>query len=215
MTNDSIRPLEAQLRDYFEKEVALAESDAGGRTRQMAAHGRRPLVVLLTIVAAVSVAALMIRITDAARAPLPNVGSEPNVVYGRDGIPSSIASEPVLRGVDILTVVSTMQDDQPFLVGGWLIYAYADCAPSSASTDLMDPCGSGPYLSDTAPSPHGAPPDLDTALRVVVARLEIPPDGATPVVLRVHVYDDAATLCPVDRRQECHQTLVADAVVWP
>lgn len=113
----------------------------------------------------------------------------------------------MLRGRDIYARVVLATDSTPFLIGGWVKFAQADCFidPERPTSPLLAPCDDGFRLVDG-----------DTITRLVVGR-RVP--GVRfrvnePTVLRVHVHDTRARKCPPEIRLECEQAVVVEAGVW-
>jgi hypothetical protein len=126
----------------------------------------------------------------------------------RDGIPTEVAGEAVLRGVDIAARVAATQDDATFLIGGWATGPiHWRCPPSTPERHALLPCGPGMGIHLMA-----GPDRADGLLVMSIDRGTLPAPGA--VVLRVHVHDPLAASCRETNRSLCEQTLVLDEVVW-
>lgn len=111
----------------------------------------------------------------------------------------------MLRGRNIYARVVLATDSTPFLIGGWVEFAQADCFidPERPTSPLLAPCDDGFRLVDG-----------DTTTRLVVG-LHVPGfSGNGPVVLRVHVHDKRARKCAPEIRLECEQAVVVEAGVW-
>lgn len=112
----------------------------------------------------------------------------------------------MLRGRDIYARVVLATDSTPFLIGGWVEFAQADCFidPERPTSPLLAPCDDGFRLVDG-----------DTIIRLVVGR-HVPGFRGQhePVVLRVHVHDERARKCALEIRLECEQAVVVEAGVW-
>lgn len=134
--------LDVRVGRYLAGELARAEADLQRspiRPRPRAALGIQPLSLMVAAVVAVAIlgAAITLR---------PSSTGGPTL--GPDGIPLSIAGEPVLRADEIAARLSTRDDDgSAFLAGGFLVVDVQRCrtpAPSSGEVD----CGQAWFLRD-------------------------------------------------------------------
>lgn len=124
-----------------------------------------------------------------------------------DGIPRWIDGEPVFRPSEAPGLAREIEDDTPFLLGGWLERFYPPCPPPpSGRTDSpLLPFCNGVMIVDVPGSATGAP--------LVFLRGVVPPPQG-PVVLRVHVHDPLARECGSSIRDACERAIVVEAVAW-
>jgi hypothetical protein len=124
-----------------------------------------------------------------------------------DGMPREIDREPVLRGDAIGRQVAASQDDTSFLIGGYIVQAYLDCAvdPAAPGSPLVTTCGDGPHLLDGPFGPGPGPRLVHDGLIGI---------GGDPAVFRVHVNDPRADDCPPAIRERCEDAIVVEEVVW-
>ena len=134
-----------------------------------------------------------------------------------DGLPRVLDGMPVYRGGAISAHAAAVNDDSPFLIGGYLINVEGLCAPSDLPTNpLVSDCPNGWMLQDTA----SYPPVLDGSayipltVGVNVTSVAGAWSFVSPQVLRVHAFDAAADSCPASILQRCRHAMVVDAVVW-
>ncbi len=127
-----------------------------------------------------------------------------------DGMPRQIGGQPVLRGDTIRGHVAKAREDTPFLIGGYIAVAYADCAidRTAPGSPLVVSCDDGVHMSDAPPGMGGG-----IGFRLVVDSLQGLP-GSAPGVFRVHVHDRRAADCAPEIRQRCEEAIVVEAVVW-
>jgi hypothetical protein len=120
------------------------------------------------------------------------------------GFPTAIGGEPVFLGIDAMARLAAATDDTPFLVGGWFDgHALPACSPPVGQAGL-DPLEARTCGSRVTGIP-GEPLYRDG--------FEMP-DGAGPIVLRMHTRDPGAAACTPVGRARCLERSVADAVVW-
>jgi hypothetical protein len=125
-----------------------------------------------------------------------------------DGIPSIVGTEGVVRPADAARNARLAQDDESFLVGGWLSDPFRGktfFCPISVS--FLTPLCGGLRLAE---APGGPPADLHLAFPGV----DKPPLADGPVILQVHARDPLAARCPAGFRTACERALVVEAVVW-
>jgi len=111
----------------------------------------------------------------------------------------------VLRGATIQAAVAAATDDAPFLIGGRLSYAYADCAVPAdfPETRLLRSCDDGLIILDDG----------------FVAPLVTEAPGHTfanrgAVVVRVHTRDPRSADCRPAYRIRCERALVVEQFLW-
>lgn len=126
--------------------------------------------------------------------------------------PRQIGNERVLTVDEAVQHVETIEDDTPFLIGGWLFAVEVDCyvPPDFPTTPLLDPCNSGFRLEPTFRQGTG-----------VLLPIVVPPDGAglpsgqnLLVVVRAHAHDPRAADCPLKYRALCDRSVVVEETVW-
>ncbi len=128
-------------------------------------------------------------------AEVPSPNPTESATNGASGpFPAQIDGEPVLTGADALER-ATNGDDQPFLVGGWIVYVTGDC---------FEDCFSG-FLLRLAP--RGSAFDQFIGLR-----LPQPFNvGSTPVVLQVRRDDESSSCSP---GPDCLASVAVDSTIW-
>lgn len=140
--------------------------------------------------------------------------SSPGVVFGADGFPSQIGTEPVFQ----LNEHAVWQNSN----GSFLLVANPSvdmrgCLPAmrggSAETDLVGSACGGLSL--------GSFTDSSAAVTVVYAAPKTSPSALLygwvghSVVLRVHTHDPEAEQCQAADQAACQAAVVVEAVVWP
>lgn len=139
--------IETRLRDFLAAELRQAESDFPHLPlrKRDSRRGARLLAFATLVTCLVAAVVLLRPSSDLPRGR----GGDP---IGLDGIPLSIGGQPVLRGADLDTRVSSTKDPAPFLAGGYLVLHPSSCASASPATS--DGCDEDWRLDDT---PRGSP----------------------------------------------------------
>lgn len=123
-----------------------------------------------------------------------------------NGIPTTLAGRPVLRGVDPLAAIAAREDATPFLAGGWF---HDDIGVRYCSAYFGDwvvgPCPGLELFADRV----DAEPFLSLA-NSGSRFIEIEMAATRAVVLVVHTHDKRCAATDV----ECTGRAVGDAVAW-
>ena len=122
--------VEARLRDWLTAELRRAEADFPSVeiVRRSRTRTRRTYGLALAPVVAVIVAVILV----VPRSPDPAANAPGGPPLGNDGLPLSIAGEPVLRDADIAAQAET----GVFLAGGTLVLNTGLCGSRSARAQL-------------------------------------------------------------------------------
>jgi hypothetical protein len=126
-----------------------------------------------------------------------------------DGLPRSVAGQPVHRGSEAIAFAATVGDTASFLVGGWFtqsVGGFRCPAELPGHRDWRNDCGR-PGFSDTAGTFDGA------MYAVITFRFSGGEPASGPVAVSVHVHDPRAADCTPDPTI-CDRMMVVDGVVW-
>jgi hypothetical protein len=143
----------------------------------------------------------------------PGAPSAPlGIVFGSNGLPTSINGEPVLSVDGAFERQTNATDSTPFLVAGSLesVVIFCPLLPQQPALLEGSRCNGPVLLGGGGYGPAELWPVYLTELNLPDAVPGVP----IPVVLRVHTHDPAASACPAVQRGACERAVVADALVW-
>jgi hypothetical protein len=216
-----------ELRAMLETRATRASIDpvtllADGHRRALEPVGRRVargsgigrVAIGLGGLAAAMAVILLVAVPFAFRpatSPAPGVtqlGSAPPPPAGDrlpGGFPTEIAGEPVFVGVDALGRWRAATDDRSFLVGGWY-----DSHALRTCSNPVGQAGLDPLEQRGCPGVAVAGLPGDALFRDGL----VMPDGAGPIVLRLHTRDAGASACTPEGRAYCLERTIVEGVVW-
>ena len=198
------------LRSSRERVGADGATPGSGRSLRTWRRIAAPMTAVVVLVA-VSLVGVGLALRPSAGPAGP---SNPDVVRGSDGIPTSIDGQRVYRIGDQSEWKNLSGS---FLLGGYSILFAHSCPVQltplpSTEHDLVDLCGAGALLA-SGPSSDGGPGSLRVA--PVGSTALDGWAGGPAIVMRVHTHDPEAAQCAADQKAACEAALVVEAVVWP